>query len=188
MKHNSFLLLWFSTAWGLALPSKLFDRILPRAFTYDFHQFISLLAIGFIILHVGVLLIDRYLPFTLVQILVPFYSTYRPFWVGLGVIGFYLILLVTVTFYLRSQIGMKTFRAIHLLSLVAYLGAVIHGFFSGTDSSLLAAQLLYFSTFLVVLFMTLYWIMMAVRQKTEAPTTTSLHPSKTTKNPPRLAR
>jgi DMSO/TMAO reductase YedYZ heme-binding membrane subunit len=79
---------------------------------------------------------------------------------------------------------MKTFRAIHLLSLVAYLGAVIHGFFSGTDSSLLAAQLLYFSTFLVVLFMTLYWIMMAVRQKTEAPTTTSLHPSKTTKNPP----
>jgi len=62
--------------------------------------------------------------------------------VGLGVIGFYLILLVTVTFYIRSRIGMKAFRAIHLLSLVAYRGAVIHGFFSGTDSSLLAAQLL----------------------------------------------
>lgn len=161
----AYLLLWFSTVWGLALPAKLFDRFLPRASAYDFHQFISLLSIGFIFLHVGVLLLDKYLPFNLAQILVPFLSTYRPVWVGIGVIGFYLTLLVTVTFYIRSRIGMKAFRSIHLFSLLAYLGAVIHGFFAGTDSALTTTTWMYYLTFLVVVFLTIYWLVMAALNK-----------------------
>jgi predicted ferric reductase len=160
----SYLLLWLSTALGLAIPTKLFDRLMPRAATFDFHQFISLLAIGFIILHVGVLMIDRYLPYTLAQILVPFISPYRPVWVGIGVFSFYLTLLVTITFYIRSRIGMKTFKVIHYFSLVSYLGVVMHSFLSGTDSSLPAVQGLYISTFLVVVFFTAYWIISGVRQ------------------------
>jgi predicted ferric reductase len=158
----AYLLLWLSTVLGLAIPAKLFDRLLPRAATYDFHQFISLLAIGFILLHVGVLLADRYLPFSIAQILVPFISPYRPVWVGIGVFSFYLALLVTITFYVRAQIGMKAFKVIHYLSLASYLGVVIHSFFSGTDSSVPAAQWLYLSTFLVVVFLTAYWIIMGL--------------------------
>ena len=157
----SYLLLWFSTVWGLALPIKAFKKWLSPTFTFDFHQYISLLAIGFMTLHVSVLLFDKYLPFTLSQILFPFLSTYRPLWVGLGVIGFYLTLLVTVTFYLRSRIGMKTFKSIHLLSFLAYIGATFHGFFAGTDSSLTVAMLMYLSTFLVIVFLTTYWLVMA---------------------------
>ena len=157
----AYFLLWFSTVWGLALPSKIINRHLSPTFAFDFHEFISLLSIGFICLHVGVLLIDRYLPYSLAQILVPFLSPYRPFWVGIGVLCFYLILLVTITFYLRSRIGMQKFRAIHLLSLLAYLGTVLHAFLAGTDSSLGVAQVLYFSTFLVVVFLTSYWVINA---------------------------
>ncbi len=153
----AYFLLWLSTAWGLAVSSKIFDQLLHRSFTYDFHQFLSLLAIGFLALHLVVLALDKYLPYTIPQILVPLLSPYRPVWVGIGVIAFYLTALVTVTFYLRNRIGMKTFRAIHVFSLVGYLGATIHGFFAGTDSSLLSAQLLYASTFLVVVFLTTYW-------------------------------
>jgi methionine sulfoxide reductase heme-binding subunit len=160
----SYLLLWLSTALGLAIPTKLFDRLMPRAATFDFHQFISLLAIGFILLHVGVLMVDRYLPYTLAQILVPFISPYRPVWVGIGVFSFYLTLLVTITFYIRSRIGMKAFKTIHYFSLVSYLGVVIHSFVSGTDSSLPAVQIMYISTFLVVVFFTAYWIINGVRQ------------------------
>jgi sulfoxide reductase heme-binding subunit YedZ len=160
----SYLLLWFSTALGLAMPTKLFDKLLPRAFTYDFHQFISLLALGFIALHVGVLMVDRYLPYTLAQILIPFISPSRPVWVGMGVFSFYLTLLVTITFYLRSRIGMKTFKVIHYTSLLGYLGVVIHSFFSGTDSSVPAAQWMYISTFLVVVFLTSYWLIAGVFQ------------------------
>jgi len=165
---TSYILLWFSSAWGLAVSSKITDVFLHRSFTYDFHQFISLLAIGFIFLHIIVLLVDRYLPYTLAQILIPFASPYRPLWVGIGVIGFYLTLLVTITFYLRSRIGMKAFRTIHVLSLVAYLGATLHGFFSGTDSSLWTIQLMYAGTFLVIVFLTTYWFIV-VRNKKPAP-------------------
>jgi predicted ferric reductase len=104
------------------------------------------------------LMFDRYLPYSPLQILAPFLSPYRPFWVGIGVISFYLIVLVTVTFYLRTRIGVKTFRSIHYLSLLAYLGVTIHGLFSGTDSPLPMVMAMYGLTFLVVIFLTAYWL------------------------------
>jgi len=154
----AYLLLWLSTVWGLAIPTKLFGEVLSGDFTFDFHKFISLLSLGFLGLHIAVLTADRYLPFTVAQLLVPFLSPYRPLWVGIGVLTFYLLLLVTVTFYLRKQIGMKAFRTIHYASLVAYLGAVAHALLSGTDSSLPVVILLYVGTSSVVIFLTVYWL------------------------------
>jgi sulfoxide reductase heme-binding subunit YedZ len=163
----AYFLLWFSMVWGLAIPTKFFEKVLSPSFAVDFHEYISLLSIGFVLLHVSVLMVDQYLPFTLVQILVPFMSTYRPVWVGLGVIGLYLTALVTVTFYLRKKIGQKRFKAIHLLSLVGYLGVILHAFFAGSDSSLPVVQLIYLTTFLVVLFLTAYWIVRGRQIKQE---------------------
>jgi predicted ferric reductase len=163
----AYFLLWFSMVWGLAIPTKFFERFLSPTFAVDFHEYISLLSIGFIILHVSVLMIDQYLPFSLVQILIPFMSPYRPVWVGLGVLGFYLSLLVTITFYLRKKIGQKKFKAIHTLSLLGYLGVVLHAFFAGSDSSLLGVQLIYIVTFMLVVFLTSYWLITARQLKTE---------------------
>ena len=154
----SYLLLWLSTVWGLAVSNKILDPVLHRAFTYDFHQFLSLLAIGFVILHIVVLLADQYLPFSVAQILVPFAAPYRPVWVGLGTIGLYLILLVSITFYIRKWIGQKTFRLIHLLSYLAFIGAALHGLFAGTDSPLPTVQMMYLVTSLSVVFLTVYRI------------------------------
>jgi predicted ferric reductase len=163
----AYLLLWFSMVLGLAVTSKYLDQLLERVFTYDFHQFISLLSIAFVAVHIIVLLFDRYLPYSIWQILVPFISPYRPFWVGVGVIGFYLIILVTVTFYMRNRIGGKAFRLIHVLSLVGYLGATLHGIYAGTDSTLLSMQLLYKGTGLVVIFLTIFWLVLAMLRKME---------------------
>lgn len=163
----AYLLLWFSTVWGLAVPSKIISPVLDQSYTFDFHEFISLLAIGFALLHIIVLSFDRYLPYSTIQILIPFLSPYRPLWVGIGVISFYIIILVTVTFYLRSRIGMKNFRAIHVLSLVGYLGITLHGLYSGTDSPLISMQLLYRGTGLVVIFLTIYWLVQKYMQKLE---------------------
>ncbi len=173
----AYLLLWFSMVWGLAVPSKLFDGFLDRQFTFDFHKFISLLSIGFMLLHILVLTLDRYLPYSTLQILVPFLSPYRPLWVGIGVIAFYLTLLVTVTFYLRGRIGMGAFRAIHLLSLLGYLGATFHGLYAGTDSALPVMQLVYEGTGFVIIFLTAYWLFVrwqARREKEAAGIKTSL--------------
>ena len=161
----AYFLLWLSTAWGLAVSSKILDSFLHRTFTYDYHQFISLLSIGFVALHVGVLMFDRYLPYTLAQAFIPFLSPYRPVWVGLGVISLYLILLVTVTFYIRGRIGSRAFRAIHVLSLVAYLGVAAHAVFAGTDSALWFTRILYAGTFLITVFLTTYWLIIGLQRK-----------------------
>jgi methionine sulfoxide reductase heme-binding subunit len=166
---TGYFLIWLSMIWGFAIPSKIFQPVLEGIFSYDFHEHISLLGLGFIVLHVAVLLFDKYLPFNILQILVPFTDTYRPLWVGLGIISFYLLLLVTGTFYLRQQIGAQAFRSIHLLSLVGYLGATMHGLFAGTDSALPIAKFLYAATFLVVVFFTVYWLVIRMLGKGPKP-------------------
>ena len=157
---TGYFLLWLSMIWGFAIPTGLIRPVLENIFTYDFHEHLSLLGLGFVILHVVVLLFDKYLPFSIMQLLIPFTDTYRPFWVGLGIISFYLLLLVTFTFYLRQKIGSKAFRSIHVLSLVSYLGTTLHGLFAGTDSALPITMWLYIGTFLVVVFLTIYWLIM----------------------------
>ena len=154
----AYLLLWLSTVWGLAISSKIFDPLVTRDYSYDFHQYLSLFALGFIAMHVVVLMLDRYLPFSLLQVLLPFTSSYRPLWVGLGVISLYLLVLVTVTFYLRKRIGTRAFRWIHLLSLLGYLGVTLHALYAGSDSPLSAAQLIYKGSLLMVIFLTSYWL------------------------------
>ncbi|HBX69781.1 MAG TPA: hypothetical protein DEH25_10515 [Chloroflexi bacterium] len=165
----AYLLLWLSTIWGLAISSKIFDRLLHRGFTFDFHQLFSLLALGFLALHVFILMADSYLPYSLAEVLVPFLSPYRPFWVGLGVIAAYISILVTVTFYLRQKISMKNFRLIHYTSLLGYLGATLHGLLAGTDSSLPVAMLMYLVTFLLVIFLLAYWLLMLWLSKRPQP-------------------
>jgi predicted ferric reductase len=175
---TGYFLIWLSMVWGFAIPSKIFQPILEGIFTYDFHEHLSLLGLGFVLLHVLVLFFDKFLPFNLIQILVPFTDTYRPLWVGIGIISFYLLLLVTFTFYLRQQIGAPAFRSIHLLSLVGYVGATMHGFFAGTDTALPLARFLYVGTFLVVVFFAAYWLIMRVLGK-ETSTTVKIQNKKT---------
>lgn len=155
---TSYILLWLSMVWGMAISTKILSPTIEGTYSYDFHEFLSLLGLGFVLLHVVVLAVDRFLPFTGWQMLIPFIDTYRPLWVGLGIIGFYIFLLVTVTFYMRQAIGPQAFRTIHALSLLGYLGATLHGLFAGTDSALPITKLIYAGTFLAVIFLTVYWL------------------------------
>jgi sulfoxide reductase heme-binding subunit YedZ len=171
---TGYFLIWLSMIWGFAIPIKILQPALEGTFTYDFHEHLSLMGLGFIVLHVGVLLFDKYLPFNIFQILIPFIDSYRPLWVGLGIISFYILLLVTFTFYLRQQIGVKAFRSIHVLSLLGYLGTTLHGLFAGTDSALPVTMFLYVGTFLIVVFLTIYWLFMRFSGRNDKPTVEQL--------------
>jgi sulfoxide reductase heme-binding subunit YedZ len=184
----AYLLLWFSTILGLAVTSKYLDGLLDRLFTYDFHEFISLLSVAFMLVHVLVLIFDRYLPYSLLQILVPFISPYRPFWVGVGVVAFYIILLVTVTFYLRNRIGARTFRVIHVLSLLGYVGVTLHGYYAGTDTALPSMQIIYKLSGLAVLFLTVYWLALLGLRKAETRRKMAMLASRTVPEHPAPAR
>lgn len=164
----AYVLLWLSTIWGLAVSAKFFDRAIPRAFTYDAHEYISLLALVFVFAHVVVLLFDTFTPFNLAEIVFPFVSSYRPVWTGIGILSLYLTLLVTITFYLRKWIGIQTFRAIHLFSFAAYVGVTLHSWFAGTDTNLAFMRWLYLGSALVVVMMTIIWLVMRKKEASNA--------------------
>jgi predicted ferric reductase len=164
---TGYFLLWLSMVWGFAIPTGIVRPVLENIFTYDFHEHLSLLGLGFVIIHVAVLLFDKYLPFSILQLLIPLIHPYRPLWVGLGIVSFYLLLLVTFTFYLRQRIGAKAFRAIHIFSLIGYLGTTLHGLFAGTDSALPITMFIYAGTFLVVVFLTVYWLIVRTFKREE---------------------
>jgi hypothetical protein len=151
-----YLLLWAATAWGLIVSTKVTKGLIPAPFSTSLHEFLSLGALAFSGVHALALLGDRYIEFGLADIVYPFAASYRPGWVGLGQLGFYLSLALTLSFYLRKRIGHKMWRSLHYLTFLAYVMVVVHSLASGTDSSALAVQVMYLGTTAAIIFLTYY--------------------------------
>lgn len=136
------------------------------AISNEFHQFISILGLVFVTVHAFILMGDQYIHYSLLQVLTPFTSVdYRPFWVGLGQIGFYLWLVLVISFYFRKKIGNKKWRLLHYISFVAFLGAMVHGITSGTDTAEPWMQFIYWISAGSILFLVIYRILMATVSK-----------------------
>jgi len=72
-------------------------------------------------------------PFSLGQIAIPGLAPHAPLWVGAGQIAFYLMAVVVGSFYVRRQIGQRTWRTLHYVTFLAFLGATAHGIMAGTS-------------------------------------------------------
>lgn len=131
------LLLTFSVMWGMVQSGALGRPTIPPALAFGLHNFLSLAGLALVTVHGVILLGDSYLKLSVADIAIPFASTYEPFLMGLGIFSFYMMIVLTVSFYLRSKIGNKTFRAIHYASYLAYLLGLWHSWALGTDSGIL---------------------------------------------------
>ena len=87
----------------------------------------------FVVLHGGSLLLDRVVPISLGQLLVPFTSPYRPLAVGLGVTAAELMAAVGVTNLLRGRMPRTVWRRVHYLTLAVWALASLHGVLAGSD-------------------------------------------------------
>jgi predicted ferric reductase len=133
----AYLLLTLSVMWGLVQSGGILRPTLPPALALGLHNYLSWASLAMATLHGLILLGDNKPPMNLADIIIPFVGPYRPMWVGLGVLGIYLMLLVSVTFYVRSKIGQKTFRVIHYASYAAFVLVTWHSLGAGTDTSAL---------------------------------------------------
>jgi DMSO/TMAO reductase YedYZ heme-binding membrane subunit len=106
----------------------------PKFAVEEVHRFLAILTGVFIVLHGGSLLLDRVVPISLAQELVPFTSPYRPFAVGLGICAMELMVAVGVTNALRRRMPYRMWRTLHYLTLPAWLLASLHGVLAGTDA------------------------------------------------------
>ena len=121
----SYLALTASVVYGLLLSTRLLDRMAHRAVSFTLHQDLGSIGLALALVHAAVLMIDRSVPFTPAELLVPFSGPYRPLWVGVGQLALVVTIIVVVSFYLRKRTGQKTWRRIHYLSFLAFLGATI---------------------------------------------------------------
>ncbi len=152
----SYLLLWLATCWGILMSSKFFKGRGIVPVTFALHEFLPIMGVVFAALHAAVLLGDTYIGFSVWQLLVPFTSTYKPFWTGLGSLAFYLFLALLVSFYVRKQMGQKVWRAFHYTAYLAFVIALLHGLMAGSDSGSLTMRALYLATGGVSLFLVYY--------------------------------
>ena len=165
----AFVLLWMSIVLGLTLTNRT-ARIWPGGpVVFDLHQHTSLLALIVAFFHGLILMGDRYIAFTLTTVLTPFASAdYRPFWVGLGQIGFYLLGIVGLSFYARRWMGARLWRVVHYLSFGVFVLALIHGIVSGTDTSSVGVTAMYWIAAGSVVFMTLHRVLVTGPQPARA--------------------
>ena len=159
----AFALLWASMALGLIITNKL-GRLWPGGpVAFELHQYTSLLGLGFALFHATILIGDEYIQLDLWRVFAPFASqNYEPFWVGLGQISIYVWGLVVGSFYVRKQIGTKTWRWIHFSSFLTFAFVLMHGIVSGSDSQTIWAGLLYWIAGGSLLFLLYYRILVTV--------------------------
>jgi predicted ferric reductase len=105
----------------------------PRFLLDTLHRNASLLALAFVAVHILTSVLDSFAPISLLDAVVPFTGSYRPFWLGLGALSFDLMLAVIVTSLLRRHVGQDAWRAVHWLSYGSWPVALLHGFGTGSD-------------------------------------------------------
>lgn len=130
----AYVLLTLAATAGLILRNRWQSERWPRLITNEVHGYLSLLGLVFIGVHVAALTVDPFTHFGLAEIVLPFVSHYRPLWMGLGIVSLYLLLAVWVSSHLRTRIGHRLWRQIHLLAFLVYAAATVHGLGAGSDT------------------------------------------------------
>ena len=136
------LLLSASVGFGFAMSGRLGGRPGAAARFKTLHEALALGALAAIAGHGLLLLADPYLSPGLSGIALPFALPGQPAWTGLGIIGGWLIALITLSSYVRRRIGTAAWRTIHRFTVLAFVLSIGHTLGSGTDAG---------STWLVVL-------------------------------------
>lgn len=151
-----------SVVYGLLLSTKLLDAVAHRPISFALHQDLASIGLGLGGVHAVLLTLDRSVPFSLADVLVPFHAPYRPLWVGLGQVALYISLVVVASFYVRRRIGQRTWRLLHYLTFLAFVDATAHGLLTGTDSGAAWASAMYVLATTAVAFLLVYRVVVAL--------------------------
>jgi predicted ferric reductase len=154
-----------SVLYGLLLSTRLLDAIAHRPVSLHLHKELALAGLGLSALHGLLLLPDPTFRFTPAAIAIPFASPYAPEAVGLGQLGFYLVAIITTSFYVRHRIGERSWRLVHYLTFVAFVGVTAHGIAAGSDTAAAWGPWLYLVPGSGVVFLFSYRLVVAIAER-----------------------
>jgi sulfoxide reductase heme-binding subunit YedZ len=99
-----------------------------------FHEVLSLATMLAIAVHALALVGDNYLHPSVLDVTVPFASSYKTLATSIGIVSGWGLIALGLSYYVRRRIGHARWRAIHRFTLLVWLGGVLHTFTEGTDA------------------------------------------------------
>lgn len=153
---TAWCLLWASIVWGLLLSTRLGGRRPGAAWLLDLHRFLGGTAVVFVALHVGGLMMDRFVSFGPADVFVPFASSWRPGAVAWGVVAGYLVAAIEATSLLRRWLPRRWWHRVHETSFVVFGCSAVHAFSAGSDHGNVVVQWSAIAMAAVVVFLTTY--------------------------------
>jgi len=98
------------------------------------HEALSLATLTALLLHGLSLLGDGYLHPSLGDVAIPFLGSYETLWTSTGIVAFWLLAVLGLSYYARARIGVQRWRALHRLTALAWILGLVHSLGEGTDA------------------------------------------------------
>ena len=98
------------------------------------HEALSLATLGAIAVHGLALIGDAYLHPSLGDVAVPFLGSYKTLWTTTGIVAFWMLLILGLSYYARGRIGVARWRRLHRFTALAWILGVVHSLGEGTDA------------------------------------------------------
>jgi methionine sulfoxide reductase heme-binding subunit len=98
------------------------------------HEALSLATIVALLVHVLTLLGDGFMHPSVGELTIPFLSGYETVWTTTGIVAFWAMLALGLSFYARAKIGVQRWRSLHRFTALAWLLGLVHSIGEGTDA------------------------------------------------------
>ncbi len=135
--------LWAAMLTGVLVSAKGLDGWLDRKVLVELHQQWTLAGVFATAIHVLTVVTNEHAGVGIVGSLVPFAAERLAAPVGLGVISFWMLALVSVSSWFQTRVPYTWWRVIHTISFGAFVLALIHSVASGTDSGVAGVRWAY---------------------------------------------
>jgi len=98
------------------------------------HEALSLATLAALVVHGLTLLGDGYLHPSLGDLAIPLLSGYETLWTSSGIVAFWALALLGLSYYARGRIGVQRWRVLHRFAALAWALGLIHALGEGTDA------------------------------------------------------
>jgi predicted ferric reductase len=130
---TAFAVLSLSVLSGEALRTSVLDFLAKNRAVRKLHDFTTPLWLPLVFAHVIALLLDKTARIQPINVVVPFTTDYGELPIGLGTVAFDIVMIVTITSWLRSRMNNTLWTWIHRTSYIGFVALFFHAALSGTD-------------------------------------------------------
>lgn len=166
---TAYLLLFFGICLGITFGMPVWggNKVIRDRFI-ALHFYLNTTGVFVALLHPLLLVIDPYISFSWLQLIIPFTAPKEPLLYSLGTLTLYGLMFVVITTDLKKKMPVKVWRTFHLFAYLLFISALAHGMLGGTDTRNILIFSMYTVTFLTVLILMIIQVRMFSNLKRNA--------------------